>query len=338
MNWAKELIQSKGFLRFITLLVLIVFIFSIKSMLNLLLFTFIFSFLMGRLQDLITNRLRKIVPANSNLIVILLYCIVVVCLVVVIWKYIPVVIAQVSTLIKQILYFYDHPPDNRTIRYALEMSKKVVTPDDIQKHFNAIYAYVTNLGKASIQVLLAIILSLFFLLEKRRILKFSSSFKHGKFGAFFGELEYFGKKFVNTFGKVIEVQFTIAFVNAFLSTIALWALGFPQLIGLGIMIFFLGLIPVAGVFVSLVPLVTIAYSIGGGMKVVSVLIMIVVLHALEAYVLNPKFMSAKTNLPAFYTFLILIFSEHFLGVWGLIIGIPIFIFLLDILDVKDYET
>ncbi|MBM7691017.1 putative PurR-regulated permease PerM [Peribacillus deserti] len=307
-------------------------------MINLVLFTFIFSFLMGRLQDFISFHLKKIIPANSNLIIILLYSIVVVALIVVIYKYIPVVIAQVSTLVRQIIHFYDNPPDNPTIVYLLDLAKKFASPQDLEKHFNMIYSYVTNFGKASMQVILAIILSLFFLLEKKRIVKFSSRFKYGKFGGFFLELEYFGRKFINTFGKVIEVQFTIAFVNAILSTIALWILGFPQLIGLAIMIFFLGLIPVAGVFISLIPLVTIAYSIGGGMQVIYVLVMITALHSLEAYVLNPKFMSAKTNLPAFYTFLVLIFSEHFLGIWGLIIGIPIFIFLLDILGVEDYES
>ena len=46
-------------------------------------------------------------------------------------------------------------------------------------------------------------------------------------------------------------------------------------------------------------------------------------------------MSAKTNLPTFFTFMILLFSEHFLGIWGLIIGIPIFIFLLDMLDIEE---
>ncbi|MFD2970729.1 AI-2E family transporter [Peribacillus deserti] len=338
MNWAKDFFRGKGFIRFITLLILVVLLFSIKSMINLVLFTFIFSFLMGRLQDFISFHLKKIIPANSNLIIILLYSIVVVALIVVIYKYIPVVIAQVSTLVRQIIHFYDNPPDNPTIVYLLDLAKKFASPQDLEKHFNMIYSYVTNFGKASMQVILAIILSLFFLLEKKRIVKFSSRFKYGKFGGFFLELEYFGRKFINTFGKVIEVQFTIAFVNAILSTIALWILGFPQLIGLAIMIFFLGLIPVAGVFISLIPLVTIAYSIGGGMQVIYVLVMITALHSLEAYVLNPKFMSAKTNLPAFYTFLVLIFSEHFLGIWGLIIGIPIFIFLLDILGVEDYES
>jgi len=43
-------------------------------------------------------------------------------------------------------------------------------------------------------------------------------------------------------------------------------------------------------------------------------------------------------LPVFFTFIVLIFSEHFFGVWGLIVGIPIFIFLLDLLEVKSDKT
>lgn len=122
-----------------------------------------------------------------------------------------------------------------------------------------------------------------------------------------------------------------------LTVIALVILGFPQLLVLAVMVFLLGLIPVAGVIISLFPLCIIAYNVGGVMYVVYILVFITVIHALESYLLNPKFMSAKTNLPVFYTFMILIFSEHFLGIWGLIIGIPIFIFLLDVLDVNNDE-
>src|SRR5690606_24087017 len=152
------------------------------------------------------------------------------------------------------------------------------------------------------------------------------------------EIAFFGSKFVGTFGKVLEAQFVIAIVNCVITTTALWFMDFPQLLGLSIMIFFLGLIPVAGVIVSLFPLCAIAYTIGGIAYVVSILIIIAVVHAIEAYILNPKLMSSKTNLPVFYTFIVLIFGEHFFGVWGLIIGIPIFVFLLDVLDVTNKEN
>ena len=136
---------------------------------------------------------------------------------------------------------------------------------------------------------------------------------------------------------MIEAQFIIAVVNTVLTIISLWIMDFPQLFGLGIMIFFLGLIPVAGVIISLVPLSLIAYTVGGFVQVLYILIIIVIIHAIEAYILNPKLMSSKTDLPIFYTFIVLIFSEHFFGVWGLIIGIPIFAFLLDVLEVTNTD-
>lgn len=137
---------------------------------------------------------------------------------------------------------------------------------------------------------------------------------------------------------MIEAQFIIAFINCLLSVIALSIMGFQQIFGLAIMIFFLGLIPVAGVIISLVPLCLIAYTIGGFIKVVYVIIAIAIIHAIEAYILNPKLMSSKTDLPVFYTFVVLLFSEHFFGVWGLIIGIPVFVFLLDVLEVTNKEA
>ena len=149
------------------------------------------------------------------------------------------------------------------------------------------------------------------------------------------KLHFLAENLSGTFGKVIEAQFIIAIVNTVLSVIALWIMDFPQLFGLGIMIFFLGLIPVAGVIISLIPLSLIAYTIGGFIQVLYILITIAIIHAIEAYILNPKLMSSKTDLPIFYTFIVLIFSEHFFGVWGLIIGIPIFVFLLDVLEVTN---
>ncbi len=125
----------------------------------------------------------------------------------------------------------------------------------------------------------------------------------------------------------------IAITNTILSVIGLAIMGFPQLFALAFMIFILSLVPVAGVFISLIPLCLIAFKIGGLIKVVFVLIMIFIIHAIESYVLNPKLMSDTTNLPIFFTFVTLIVSEHFMGTWGLLLGIPIFIFMLDIIGV-----
>jgi predicted PurR-regulated permease PerM len=331
----KEYLHSEGFYRFITLVILVVILISIGSMLNLLLFTFIFTFLMGRLEKFVTVQVNKIFRINSKVVVVFLYVIIISSLSIVLYKYLPVITMQLTDLVKQIVSFFQHPPDNQIIKYVVSYVNDLTSPLDFQKQVNLLYLYIADVSALTLQVFLSILLSLFFLLEKEKIIRFTSSFKYGKLKGFFINLEHFGKKFVNSFGKVIEVQFLIALTNAVLSIAFLGIMGFPQLIGLGIMIFFLGLIPVAGVIISLIPLSMIGYSIGGVSMVLAVLVMIVIIHALESYVLNPKFMSAKTNLPTFFTFIVLLFSEHFLGIWGLIIGIPIFIFLLDMLDIHE---
>ncbi len=336
MDQLINLFKTRGFKRFVTIAVLLLLLYLLRDLMNLILFTFIFSFLIGRLHVFLMTYLKKIMPINSNLVVILLYLLIVALVVFGVYRYLPVVIRQLSQLTDQFIFYANHPP-NQMFKDVFDKVKGVASPTGLTDKLQLAYGYITNIGKVSIQVFLALLLSLFFLLEKNSITNFTARFRTSAIGPFYKELEFFGRKFANSFGKVIEVQFLIAFVNAVLSSIVLAILGFPKIFGLGLMIFLLGLIPVAGVFISLIPLLTIAYTIGGGREMIYVVIMVVLIHALESYVLNPKFMSAKTNLPAFYTFIVLIVSEHLLGIWGLIIGIPIFIFLLDVLGVQNIK-
>ncbi|WP_255287085.1 AI-2E family transporter [Bacillus cereus] len=321
----------------LVLIILILILYGLKSMINFILITFILTFLMEHFQRFISEKLNCFVRINRKVIIVFLYIILVALIVTMIYKYLPVITVQISQLIYQFQVFFKQPPDNEIIKYLISTIKEMEVSIYIEQGVESIYRHLAKIGKMSLQMFLSLILSLFFLLEKERIIDFTSKFKDSKVSIFYNVIAYFGKKFVRSFGKVIKAQFLIAVVNCILSVITLWVLGFPQLFVLAVMIFVLGLIPVVGVIISLFPLYIIAYNIGGITYVVYILIFIVVIHTFESYFLNPKFMSAKTNLPIFYTFIILVFSEKFLGVWGLIIGIPIFIFLFDILDVNIEE-
>ncbi|CAI8853731.1 MULTISPECIES: AI-2E family transporter [Bacillus] len=333
----KSLFQSKGFQRLLVLLLLALILYGLQSMFNLILITFILTYLMDRFQKFISRKLDHFMPINRKIIIALLYVTLVGGITVTLVKYLPVLTVQISQLIYQFNVFFKNPPDNEIIKAAINAINHMELSKYIGQGVDILYKSIANVGKFGLQFFLSLILSLFFLLEKARIVAFTAKFKESRLAIFYNEIEYFGKKFARSFGKVIEAQFLIAIVNCVLSVIALWILGFPQLLGLALMIFLLGLIPVAGVIISLIPLCMIAYNIGGITYVVYIIIIVTFIHALESYVLNPKFMSQKTNLPIFYTFMVLTFSEHFLGVWGLIIGIPIFVFLLDVLDVTSDE-
>lgn len=326
--------QKKGVKRFIIFALIVLILFSVRSMMNLILLTFIFSFLMNGLVEFTIARVKL----NRTILVLLLYTIIVGMLTVGIVKYLPIISMEISQLIRQITNFSIQPHDNMVINFIESIISSEQITTYIENGFSFLLKSFSDISKTSVQVLIALILSLFFLLEKPRLIEFTNKFKNSKIAPFYNEIEFFGKKFSQTFGKVIEAQFIIALINTFLTVIVLMILGFPQIIGLAIMIFFLGLIPVAGVIISLVPLTIIAFTIGGFLKVVYLFIAIMVIHAIEAYILNPKLMSSKTDLPVFYTFIVLIFSQNFFGVWGLIIGIPVFVFLLDVLDVTNKKV
>ncbi|MCY8823286.1 AI-2E family transporter, partial [Bacillus atrophaeus] len=309
-----------------------------KSMINLILLTFIFTFLMNRLENVVRHFLNRFFRVSQRGIITLLYIALAVGLTVGGFVFYPVVAAQIEQLIKQIKYIAYHP---NSIPFFDEVSNvfgDINISSYVKEAFNVLYTYLADISTFGLQIVMALILSMFFLFEKKRLSEFMEKFKTSKLAVFYNEFAFFGGKFARTFGKVLEAQFIIALVNCILTFIALWIMHFPQLFGLSIMVFFLGLIPVAGVVISLVPLSIIAYSTGGGMYVLYIVLVIMAIHAIETYFLNPKLMSAKTELPIFFTFTVLIFSEHFLGIWGLIIGIPIFVFLLDILDVTNKDN
>lgn len=306
-------------------------------MINLILLTFIITYLMNQLTTKTTKSIRKYTPMNEKAVTVTLYLLLVAGIVAVIYKYLPIVTQQITQLFDLIASFNLDPDDNEIARYLAPTFEKIELGKYLEQGVDLTLKNITNIGKIIMQILISLILSLFILLEKNRIIEFTAKFKDSKIGPLYDELHYFSRIFIRSFGKVIEAQFIIAAVNCVLSVIALSIMGFPHLIALGIMLFILGLVPVAGVIISLIPLSIIAYSIGGLMYIVYILVIVMVLHAIEAYFLNPKLMSAKTDLPIFYTFMVILFSEHFLGVWGLIIGIPLFMFLLDILGVTSSE-
>ena len=51
--------------------------------------------------------------------------------------------------------------------------------------------------------------------------------------------------------------------------------------------------------------------------------MIAIVHAIEAYILNPKIVSSYVHFPVFITLLTLLIGEHVFGFIGLLIAIPL---------------
>ncbi|MGG4143365.1 AI-2E family transporter [Paenibacillus algorifonticola] len=319
--------------RILFIMLVVLLFYSLHNMLNLLLLLFLVTFVMGRLEGFITKKLSKLFPVSPILVTVVLYVLLMTGLVFGISNYLPKIINQVVDMINNITRFLDTSQDNQVVGMLVDALEKV----DYQKYLGNAVDYIMKLGKWLEIILFVILLSFFYLLQKNKVNQFTEKFRYSKISWAYREFHYFGGKFASSFGKVVEVQLLIALFNTILTVIGLWILGFPYLIALTIMVFLLSLIPVAGVIISFIPIGIIGYQIGGLPMVLWAIGIILFIHAVETYFLNPRLYAHKTKLPMFYTFIILIFSQHYMGIWGLIIGIPIFMFLMDVLDVEKPE-
>lgn len=323
--------------KIISLLVVALIFITFWYMLDIVLLTFISTFVFYHLIAAIKRRLdttaggRKI---PENLLIIVVYVLVLLLLTLLASAFAPSVALQLTDLGKMLVTF----DFNQLAQSFGEQIYTLFSYVDFNKYIAEagmlVASEATKIGGFGVNVLLALLLSLLLLLEKKEIAAFGERFEESKVAFIYEYFVYFGTSFVRTFGQVMKVQVTIAFINALVSGVFLKLFGFPQVLALTFMVFFLGLIPVAGVIISLIPLTIIGFNFGGISKVIAVLLMIIVVHALEAYVLNPKLMSNKTHLPVCFVFIILLVSEHYLGVWGLLIGVPIFMFLLEMSGVN----
>lgn len=318
--------------RWSVLLLISLMLFIFKSILPTILFTFIFTYLMLRF----TRFIQIYVKISTNILTIIIYLFILFLIYMAVTKYVPIFINQTLDILHSMISFYKNIPKEKND--SIIMLQNFIDKNNIVKHIQEglliILGYLQNLGKITISFSIAFLLSFFFMIEKNKVISFSKLFLKSNFAWFFKDIYYFSNKFVNTFGIVLETQFVIAFFNTILTTIALALLGFSKLFSLSIMIFILSLVPVAGVIMSFIPLSFIAYSQGGMKHVFYIIVTILIIHMFESYVLNPKLLSKKTELPIFYTFVILLISDWLFGVWGLIVGIPIFTFLFDLLGVK----
>ncbi|MCT2875454.1 AI-2E family transporter [Limosilactobacillus fermentum] len=322
--------------RLVVLLVIVLVLYEARSLMNMILLTFIFTYLIVHWVRLVQRWIPR-VPVT--LVVLLSYLLLILGLFYVVTDYVPMLVNQLVKMTNSLITFYQSADMHWLMKYLNQFVSSSTLATQVRHGVTLAVITLTNFGTLLVAVVMSVILSFFYTIELRQMNEFSKTFLSSQhLSWFFKDLDFFGKKFVNTFGVVLEAQFFIALTNTALTMIALFFMKMPQIFALGLMVFILSLVPVAGVIISLVPLSMVGYSVGGIRYIVYLIIVILVIHMLESYVLNPKFMSSRTELPIFYTFVVLLVSEHLFGVWGLIVGVPIFTFLLDIVGVKQIRV
>lgn len=129
-------------------------------------------------------------------------------------------------------------------------------------------------------------------------------------------------------GRAFEAQSVVAVVNAVLSVVVFVLLGLPSIALLAMIVFVCSYIPILGMILSTIPAAFLALKAGGMTHVLWLIVGIMVIHAIEAYMLNPLIYGRHLRLHPMAVLLILVIAEHLFGVWGLLLGVPIAAFIL----------
>jgi len=130
-------------------------------------------------------------------------------------------------------------------------------------------------------------------------------------------------------GRAFQAQAVIAVINTMLTLAALAILEVENRAFLGTIVFICSFIPVAGVIMSSIPIALMGLQQPGGGVVLALELMaaVVVIHFIEVTILNPKVMGDMLKLHPLLVLTILVVGEHFFGVWGLLLGVPVCVYI-----------
>ncbi|NMC63898.1 MAG: AI-2E family transporter [SAR324 cluster bacterium] len=184
-----------------------------------------------------------------------------------------------------------------------------------------------NIGKYLAATISAFLLSLLFsfliVLDLPRLREALLDMENTKLKFIYAEVAESVYRFSSVLGRALEAQFFIAVINTILTAIGLWILGIDEKIALlSLLVFFCSFIPIVGVFISSIPICLVALQISGFGLLLLAVVMVTIIHLIEAYILNPKIYGAHLHMNPVLVLIVLTIAGKLFGVWGLVLALP----------------
>jgi predicted PurR-regulated permease PerM len=197
-----------------------------------------------------------------------------------------------------------------------------------QRVAGAVMTFANQAVMFAFQFLISIIISFLLIWDLPKTRERLARFAHGRTADIYAEVAPGAIAFGTMLGRAFEAQSIVAVVNSILSMMVFLLLGLPSIALLVMIVFVCSYIPILGMILSTIPAAFLAFKLGGGPHVLWLVVGILVIHAVEAYMLNPLIYGRHLKLHPVAVLAILIVAEHLFGVWGLLLGVPISAFIL----------
>lgn len=172
--------------------------------------------------------------------------------------------------------------------------------------------------------LLSILFSFLIVLDFPNLAASARGLRETRINFIYDEVATSIHNFCVVLGRALEAQLLIALMNTVLTAIGLHLVGITEKTAfLSLMVFLCSFIPVAGVFISSVPICLVALQQSGVQLMFVAIAMVTIVHLIEAYILNPKIYGHHLRMNPVIVLIILTISGKLFHIWGLILGVPI---------------
>jgi len=231
------------------------------------------------------------------------------------------------------------PADTR----AGDILRQIIVPDgtvggDDEQRLHDLLPRIVGIASKSMWIggsfLLALLFSFLVVLDLPKLKAETRSLHDTRLSVFYDEVSDSIFQFGRVLGRALEVQLMIAIVNTVLTAIGLTILGLPNVVFLSAVVFVCSFVPVAGVFVSSVPICLAALTESGLSLMLWAIVLITIIHAIEAYILNPRIYGAYLRINPVVVLAVLVIGHHLFGIWGMILGVPVLNYVIQVIERK----
>ncbi|MBF0509370.1 MAG: AI-2E family transporter [Deltaproteobacteria bacterium] len=311
-------------------------IFLLRRFFGLIFFTFILSFILNNLIMYICRKARL----NRRLVVVAVYLLFILVLTGVFYSTGPRIFIESKSFISQIpqaeakiwAYFDQVGQNNPNFIPFLTSLRTASSSDklfgvDRTEVINFLIKFTNFLMTFMSYMLLGILFSFLIVLDLPNFAKGLAKLKHGRFKEFYQEVADSVASFAIMVGRTFQAQMIIACLNTILTAAGMMILKIQPVAVLSVIVLMAGFIPVAGMFISSVPICIIAFNIGSFRLMFYAILMVAIVHMLEAYVLNPNIVSAIMKINPIITMIILYIGLNLFGLWGMLLSIPTVVYI-----------
>ena len=189
---------------------------------------------------------------------------------------------------------------------------------------------IRNVSSVPIQLFVSFLLALLILMDIGELSKGVQNLQNTRLRPVCNEIFPVLTTMGKLLGKSFRGQAIIALFDATFMLLVMMALGIENRFLFAGMVFVFSFVPLVGVVISGIPIVLTAIMQPGGSLTLAtyVIVAIVIAHTIEGTILSPKILGKLGQMHPVLVMVTLTIAEHFFGMWGLLLGVPVAIYLI----------